>query len=136
MSYYELCNKIYFQSSQTWLKSGWKNIWDENQLVPYVYSGTEWISYESRESFKSKIELSKYFGLGGVAVYTFDYDDFSGKFCGKGPYPLISYIKSVLNRSPELSRTTPNNVTETRSGIFFVSSRNFKFWRQVLFIPR
>jgi GH18 family chitinase len=114
LSYYEICETTFIDSSRKRLRSGWRNIWDSQQLVPYAYSGTEWISYESRDSYKSKIELSKYFGLGGVAIYTLDYDDFSGKFCGKGTYPVISYVKRELNKPPELDRTTPNDVDTLR----------------------
>lgn len=38
-------------------------------------------------------------GLGGVAVWSLDLDDFHG-ICGKGPYPLVSALKSILHTHP------------------------------------
>lgn len=35
--------------------------------------------------------------FGGAAVWTLDMDDFSGRFCEQGRYPLISYLKTKLN---------------------------------------
>lgn len=34
--------------------------------------------------------------LGGAAVWTLDMDDFSGRFCGRGKYPVISHLRRKL----------------------------------------
>ena len=31
--------------------------------------------------------------------WSLDFDDFDGKFCGQGKYPLISAVKSYLNNA-------------------------------------
>lgn len=35
-------------------------------------------------------------GYGGAFIWTLDFDDFTGKFCGKGKYPIMSAINSKL----------------------------------------
>ena len=38
-------------------------------------------------------------GLGGGMVWALDLDDFSGNFCGEGPWPLMKNVKKYILES-------------------------------------
>ena len=58
-------------------------------LLPCVrYSGDRWVSGEDEESIAQKIEYLKRKSIGGVALFSQSEDDFSGKFCNRGKFPL------------------------------------------------
>ena len=50
LSYYEICIKI---------SQGWSKKWDNESMVPYTFSGNEWISFDDTESLKIKVEYLK-----------------------------------------------------------------------------
>lgn len=35
--------------------------------------------------------------FGGAFIWSLDLDDFAGQFCGQGNYPLIGYLRSLLD---------------------------------------
>ena len=43
-------------------------------------------------------------GLGGVAVFSLDSDDFTGTVCGQGQYPLLTTVYTVLPAPSETRR--------------------------------
>ena len=43
-------------------------------------------------------------GLGGVAVFSLDSDDFTGTVCGQGKYPLLTTVYTVLPAPSETRR--------------------------------
>ena len=43
-----------------------------------------------------QVEYLKSKALGGAVVWTLDMDDFSGRFCEMGRYPLITHLKALL----------------------------------------
>lgn len=99
--------------------------WITDQLVPYAYKNNEWVGFDNKESYDIKVGVAtsihsvcdsvktgtysscflltlqvRYLqdqGFGGAFVWALDLDDFSGKFCGDGPYPLLSYLRKILN---------------------------------------
>ncbi|GFO22704.1 chitinase [Plakobranchus ocellatus] len=79
-SYYEVCRIIQDGGAVTQLTL---------QDVPYVVKGNLWIGYDDEKSFKDKVKFVQKNGLGGVALWTLDLDDFSGDFCGAGQHPLL-----------------------------------------------
>ncbi|XP_033213752.1 probable chitinase 10 [Belonocnema kinseyi] len=73
----------------------WKQLYDKEQQVSYLYNGKEMISYDGADSIKRKAEYAKKLKLGGVFVDSLDKDDFSGK-CGREKYPLLRIVNRVL----------------------------------------
>jgi len=71
------------------------DIWDDEQRVPHLVIGDQWIGYENPESIAIKVDYALEKGLGGFMVWSFDTDDFGG-YCGGGTYPLIKKIHSEM----------------------------------------
>ncbi|XP_033483289.1 acidic mammalian chitinase-like [Epinephelus lanceolatus] len=94
-AYYEIC---------TFLKQGATQAWDAPQEVPYAFNAQTWVGYDNVKSFTIKLDWLKQSGFGGAMVWSLDLDDFSGTFCGQGPYPLISTIKAALGTGKACSK--------------------------------
>jgi len=47
------------------VNGGWTRGWDYEGLVPYAYSGTDWIGYENMESLQLKMNFIQNEGNGG-----------------------------------------------------------------------
>ena len=65
----------------------------------YGYLGTQWIAFDNPASMQLKVDYAKAESLGGVMFWTLDLDDFSGKFCNAGKYPLMNSVKKRLESS-------------------------------------
>ncbi|XP_078054042.1 acidic mammalian chitinase-like [Mustelus asterias] len=89
LSYYEIC---------LFLKTG-NAAWDAPQMVPYAYNSHEWIGYDNVKSVAAKADFVVKNNFGGAMVWTIAMDDFSGAFCGEGPYPLIGALHTGLGIS-------------------------------------
>uniref|UniRef100_A0A8C5LT07 chitinase n=1 Tax=Leptobrachium leishanense TaxID=445787 RepID=A0A8C5LT07_9ANUR len=90
MAYFEICD---------FLKQDATVVWNSPQAVPYAYKGNEWIGYDNQKSFQIKAEWLMKNNFGGAMVWALPLDDFSGKFCGQGKYPLMNTLKSTLGIS-------------------------------------
>uniref|UniRef100_I3KJP1 chitinase n=1 Tax=Oreochromis niloticus TaxID=8128 RepID=I3KJP1_ORENI len=86
-SYYEICTFIQTGSIK----------WIDEQKVPYAIKGNEWVGFDNRQSYEIKAQYVKDNRFGGAFVWSLDLDDFAGQFCGQGHYPLISYLRTLLN---------------------------------------
>ncbi|KAI4824204.1 hypothetical protein KUCAC02_012733 [Chaenocephalus aceratus] len=103
-SYYEICTFLKGASVQM----------IEDQKVPYAVKQSEWVGYDNKESFATKVSYLKENRFGGAFVWALDLDDFNGQFCGQGNYPLISSLRSLMATNPSpapTGETTPNLVT-------------------------
>jgi len=89
LAYYEICELISKGAAL-------HNINDQH--VPYLVSGNQWVGYDSENSLREKVRYIKNNGLGGSMVWALDLDDFKGHFCGKGHYPLLSAIKDECSK--------------------------------------
>ncbi|XP_033739615.1 chitotriosidase-1-like isoform X2 [Pecten maximus] len=87
LSYYEICEKR--------KKSGVKTYLIEDQKVPYIVDGDQWIGYDDPDSLRAKVNFIKKSGFGGVMIWSLDLDDFNGQCTGQ-KYPLIVAINKAL----------------------------------------
>lgn len=103
-SYYEICDFIKGANVQ----------WIDEQMVPFATKGNEWVGFDNRQSYEIKMRFLKDNKFGGAFVWALDLDDFKGEFCGQGKYPLISYLRSLLNSDlPPPPETTHSPVVTT-----------------------
>uniref|UniRef100_A0A8D0A928 chitinase n=1 Tax=Sander lucioperca TaxID=283035 RepID=A0A8D0A928_SANLU len=113
-SYYEICT--FLQGASDYLI--------EDQKVPYAVKQNEWVGYDNKESFATKVRYLKDNGFGGAFVWALDMDDFKGQFCNQGNYPLISYLRSLV--APDLPPlpTTGTNTNQTHPGPTTITPSN------------
>ncbi|XP_067095346.1 acidic mammalian chitinase-like isoform X1 [Osmerus mordax] len=96
-SYYEICTFL----------PGSTIHWIDSQKVPYATKRNEWVGFDNKESFETKVRYMKDNQFGGAFVWALDLDDFTGQFCGQGNYPLIRHLKGLLDTGvPPLQSTT------------------------------
>lgn len=59
-----LCNSTFIQKQYTNYKfqiveyiqkGGWTVVWDDEQKVPYMYKGNQWVGYDTPESITLKV---------------------------------------------------------------------------------
>uniref|UniRef100_A0A3Q3FC30 Acidic mammalian chitinase n=1 Tax=Labrus bergylta TaxID=56723 RepID=A0A3Q3FC30_9LABR len=116
-SYYEICTFIQGSSIH----------WIDEQSVPYAIKGNEWVGFDNRQSFEIKTRYLKDNKYGGAFIWALDLDDFSGTFCGQGPYPLIGYLRSLLNSdlppSPPVTTRPPVITTTVAPGSGFCGGK-------------
>ncbi|CAI9151750.1 unnamed protein product [Rangifer tarandus platyrhynchus] len=86
LAYYEICQFL----------QGAKITRLQDQQVPYAVKGNQWVGYDDVESVETKVQFLKNLSLGGAMIWSIDMDDFTGKFCSQGPYPLVQAVKRSL----------------------------------------
>uniref|UniRef100_A0A8C2ZUD7 chitinase n=1 Tax=Cyclopterus lumpus TaxID=8103 RepID=A0A8C2ZUD7_CYCLU len=113
-SYYEICTFLQGASLH----------WIDEQMVPYALKGNEWVGFDNMQSYAIKVINNKF---GGAFIWSLDLDDFNGQFCDQGNYPLISYLRALLDSDipPPLAPTTTIAKTTTTgvSGSGFCSGK-------------
>ena len=62
----------------------------------YSKNEEEFICFDDAESIIFKTKYATKSNLGGVSLFSLDFDDFSGKFCMDGKFPLLNYAKDTL----------------------------------------
>lgn len=103
LSYYEICDLV--------KKQKWHTEFDKEQQVPYAYKEDQWVSYDNPESIEKKCQYVAERRLAGAMIWSLDFDDFNGAFCGQGKYPLLTTVKKTLDRFQR--PTTPMRVHKT-----------------------
>ena len=70
---------------------------DNDVKAPYGYHGDQWVCYDDEASLNLKVDrVIKEKGLRGAMFWALPLDDFNGKFCNKGKYPLINHVRKRL----------------------------------------
>jgi chitinase len=103
LSYYEICYLIKTQK--------WHTEYDKEQQVPYAYKDDQWVSFDNQESIEKKCHYVAERRLAGAMIWSLDFDDFNGAFCGQGKYPLLTVVKKTLDRLQ--GPTTPIRIHKT-----------------------
>ncbi|CAH1781730.1 unnamed protein product, partial [Owenia fusiformis] len=86
-----------FQETCTFIKDSNAQCYQDNQQVgDYCVRGNTWISFDGSSTLTYKAEWVIQHGLGGIATWTLDRDDFSNS-CTMGAYNLTKSWTSVLS---------------------------------------
>ncbi|KAK2851710.1 hypothetical protein Q5P01_007986 [Channa striata] len=104
-SYYEIC--AFLQGATVHMI--------EDQKVPYATKQNQWVGYDNKDSYETKVRYLKDNRFGGAFVWALDLDDFAGHYCGQGNYVLINYLRSLLalNLPPLPTADTDHNQPQT-----------------------
>ncbi|VIO90599.1 Uncharacterized protein BM_BM8301 [Brugia malayi] len=97
--------------------SYWEETVHQEGVGAYMVKGDQWYGYDNEETIRIKMKWLKEKGYGGAFIWALDFDDFTGKSCGKGPYPLLNAISSELegeSENPEITTEEPS-ITETEA---------------------
>ncbi|XP_053686685.1 probable chitinase 10 [Sabethes cyaneus] len=85
LAQYEFCS----------LNSGYSNTTDDATHSIFYTEGTNWISTETADTLIQKYTYVLDNSLGGVAIYTLDWDDWSNQ-CGGGAFPAAALAQQYL----------------------------------------
>ncbi|CAG9861936.1 unnamed protein product [Phyllotreta striolata] len=65
--------------------TGFRNytyVWDDEQKVPYMYQGKQWLSFENQRSIREKTKYIVSQNVGGIMIWQIGLDDVAGD-CGQ-----------------------------------------------------
>ena len=104
MSYYEVCQYLNKANTDTYFLA--------DQRVPYlVMDNKYWLGYDDVSSLSEKVRYVRSRGLGGVMVWALDLDDFDGRYCNQGKYPLMTAINRQCQATQVTVETTDSPAT-------------------------
>ncbi|CAF1039913.1 unnamed protein product [Rotaria sordida] len=112
IAYYEICEKL--NSGQ------WTSEYDDIQKSMYAYDEDTWVSYDNIQTISIRANYVIEQNLGGVMIWAADLDDFSGKFCNNGRYPLMNAVANIIRTGqiqPIYISTRPTSTSRTYSTI-------------------
>jgi GH18 family chitinase len=86
-------------------------------MNPYIVydDGKHWASYEDIYSINQKMIFIKANQLAGAFLWSIDLDDFTGKYCNQGIFPLLNAIKLELGSKNKNSNEKKNRNDENSS---------------------
>lgn len=99
-----LRRKSYFTRYEICYKKWTATVTKNPAMCPYSYNLDDlvWASYDDKCSINKKInDYVEGYGLKGIAVWSVDLDDYTGKYCHEGPYPIMNVIKTKLKSLPQ-----------------------------------
>lgn len=97
LGYNEICEML--------AQGGWTVKRDDEQRVPYIIKGNQWVGYDDIQSVKEKAEYINSLNLGGAMLWSIETDDFHGK-CGE-TYPLLKTLNRVLRKDVKIPEEPP-----------------------------
>lgn len=85
------------------LVNGWPESWQDDQKVPYAFSGNQWVGYDNKQSVTEKANYIVSNGLGGCMFWSIETDDF------RNGYPLVKTAFDIVKsrRSHALTQRYP-----------------------------
>jgi len=86
LAYFEICQRIN--------TAGTTVVYNTEHQAPYLYNGNQWVGYDNERSLTEKMTYVRTGGFAGWMIWNIDLDDYSGRFCNAGTYPLLR----LLNR--------------------------------------
>lgn len=94
--------------------------------MPFVYKENILIGYDDTESIEHKLNYTIEKNLGGVAVWSLDFEDTDGNACAQGEFPLLTriYQTLALHSSNECNKISSTLKSPIRYTARFTSSYN------------
>ncbi|GAB1598846.1 chitinase-3-like protein 1 [Argonauta hians] len=89
LAYFETCKM---------LSNGAKRYYIDDQKVPYLVLGDQWVGYEDETSIREKVHYLRLHGINGMMTWAIDLDDYKN-YCNKGPYPLTHAVIKALKET-------------------------------------
>ncbi|CAG2180578.1 unnamed protein product, partial [Oppiella nova] len=105
LAFYEICEMM---------KNGATYIWDDEQKVPYLVDGDQWVGFDDERSIRVKTKWLLENDYAGAMVWTVDMDDFTGKCSGR-KYPLIEVMGEELIGRPKSTSNLESIVQKASS---------------------
>ena len=125
LAYYEICELT--------TKSQWNMSYDYEQEVPFAWKDDQWIGFDNRESIEKKCLFIAQERLAGAMIWSLDLDDFRGRFCNEGKYPLLRTIRKTLEKLKQNStKTFARNFRNHSSARSTFSFLFFSIWSFIL----
>ncbi|XP_054286918.1 probable chitinase 10 isoform X2 [Macrosteles quadrilineatus] len=106
LSYYEICDRIQ--------NKGWVVVRDLEDIGSYAQKGDQWVAFDEPVMVQRKAKYVTHNNLGGVMIFSLDYDDFRNH-CRGGKYPLLQAINTVLRPSSDPDRDVPSSTEKDQT---------------------
>ena len=102
LSYYEICLELW--------RNDWREVWLNEGKVPYAYGDGDWVGYDNVDSIISKVNIARSYGVGGLAWWSTDLDDFKASTLErirlKGDGRSENYFSNISYRLKEKLKMT------------------------------
>ena len=90
----------------------WQEDFNTDIQSAVAVQGDRWVGFETVESSRPKLQYVLDNELAGTMWWAMDLDDYTGRACGLGKYPLIKGVKNLLAHM-QTQQTTTQPVTST-----------------------
>jgi len=87
LAYFEVCQLINTAGSAI--------VYNTEHQAPYMYNGNQWVGYDNERSLTEKMSYIRTGNFAGWMVWNIDLDDFTGRYCNAGTYPLLRLVNRL-----------------------------------------